>query len=51
MSVAAAGIETAAPVLSHRPWWRGKIVQTAGIVALMYLAYRAWALEYPWPLG
>lgn len=49
MSVAAAGIETAAPVLSHRPWWRGKIVQTAGIVALMYLAYRAWALEYPWP--
>jgi glycine betaine/proline transport system permease protein len=37
------------PVLSHRPWWRGRIVQTAGIVALMYLAYRAWALEYPWP--
>jgi len=37
------------PVLSHRPWWRGKLVQTAGIVALMYLAYRAWALEYPWP--
>src|SRR3990172_7923377 len=39
------------PVLSHRPWWRGKLVQTAGIVALMYLAYRAWALEYPWPQG
>ncbi len=38
-----------APVLSHRPWWRGRLVQTAGIVALMYLAYRAWALEYPWP--
>ena len=37
------------PVLSHRPWWRGKIVQTAGIVALMYVAYRLWALEYPWP--
>ena len=37
------------PVLSHRPWWRGKIVQSAGIVALMYLAYRAWQLEYPWP--
>ena len=40
---------TAAPVVSHRPWWQGKIVQTAGIVALMYLAYRAWRLEYPWP--
>ena len=37
------------PVLSHRPWWRGKIVQTACIVALMYVAYRLWALEYPWP--
>src|SRR3990172_659353 len=37
------------PVLSHRPWRRGKLVQTAGIVALMYLAYRAWALGYPWP--
>ena len=37
------------PVLSHRPWWRGKIVQTAAIVALMYVAYRLWALEYPWP--
>ena len=49
MSVAAAEITTAARVLSHRPWWRGKIVQTGGIVALMYLAYRAWQLEYPWP--
>ncbi|MBM2822922.1 MAG: choline transporter permease [Thermoleophilia bacterium] len=49
MSVAAAEIRTVTPVLSHRPWWRGKIVQTAGIVALMYLAYRAWQLEYPWP--
>ncbi len=38
-----------APVVSHGPWWRGRLVQTAGIVALMYLAYRAWALEYPWP--
>ena len=37
------------PVLSHRPWWRGKIVQTACIVALMYIAFRLWALEYPWP--
>jgi glycine betaine/proline transport system permease protein len=36
-------------VVSHRPWWRGKIVQVGAIVALMYLAYRAWRLEYAWP--
>jgi len=55
-------IEVAAPstpVLSHVPWWRGKIVQTAGIIALMYLAYRAWGvtvdengqevIRFPWP--
>ncbi len=40
---------SAGPVIIHRPWWRGKMVQTAGIVALMYIAYRAWQLEYPWP--
>ncbi|MBA2642819.1 MAG: ABC transporter permease subunit [Actinobacteria bacterium] len=40
---------TVAPVVSHIPWWRGKLVQVAGIVALMYVVYRAWALEYPWP--
>ena len=38
-----------APVVAHRPWWRGKLVQVAGIVALMYVAYRIWELEYPWP--
>jgi glycine betaine/proline transport system permease protein len=42
--------ETVAPkTVVHRPWWRGKLVRTTGIVALMYLAYRAWALEYAWP--
>src|SRR5262245_8404968 len=40
---------TTAPVVVHRPWWRGKIVQVAAIVALMYIAYRVWALDYPWP--
>ena len=40
---------TAAPNIVHRAWWRGRLVQVAGIVALMYVAYRAWALEYPWP--
>jgi glycine betaine/proline transport system permease protein len=39
----------AVPVLEHRPWWRGRFVQAAAIVGLMYLAYRAWRLEYPWP--
>jgi glycine betaine/proline transport system permease protein len=39
----------ATPAVSHVPWWRGKLVQVAGIVALMYLAYRGWKLEYPWP--
>ena len=49
MSVVAEAAAPITPVLSHLPWWRGKIVQTAGIVALMYLAYHAWQLEYPWP--
>ena len=38
-----------APALTHRPWWRGRLVQCASIVALMYVAYRIWDLEYPWP--
>jgi glycine betaine/proline transport system permease protein len=49
VSVAAETVTTAPPVVVHRPWWRGKIVQVAGIVALMYIAYRLWPLEYPWP--
>jgi glycine betaine/proline transport system permease protein len=38
-----------APVVAHRPWWRGKLVQVAAIVGLMFLAYRAWRLDYAWP--
>jgi glycine betaine/proline transport system permease protein len=48
-----------APVVVHRPWWRGKLVQVAGIVALMYVAYRIWGVtvdengnelaRFPWP--
>jgi glycine betaine/proline transport system permease protein len=38
-----------APVLSHRPWWRGKPVQVTLVAAGMWLAYRAFRLEYPWP--
>ena len=49
--MASVAAETAAstPTIVHRRWWRGKLVQVAGIVALMYVAYRAWGLEYPWP--
>ncbi len=49
MTTVAAERDAAAPVVSYRPWWRGKLVQVAGIVALMYVAYRVWALGYPWP--
>jgi glycine betaine/proline transport system permease protein len=38
-----------APVVSHVPLWRGKLVQVAAIVAVMWLAYRGWKAEYPWP--
>ena len=37
------------PVVSHIPWWRGKIVQVGAIIAVMWLAYRGWKSEYPWP--
>jgi glycine betaine/proline transport system permease protein len=39
----------AIPVVSHVPWWRGKIVQVGAIIAAMWLAYRGWKAEYPWP--
>ena len=39
----------AVPVVSHVPWWRGKIVQVGAIIAVMWLAYRGWKSEYPWP--
>ncbi len=48
-SIAAAETVAPSPVLAHRPWWRGKLVQVAGIVALMYVGYRLRPLEYPWP--
>jgi glycine betaine/proline transport system permease protein len=40
---------TSAPTVVHREWWRGRLVQITGIVALMYVAYRGWRLEYSWP--
>jgi glycine betaine/proline transport system permease protein len=42
-------VRTAAPAVTHVPWWRGKLVQVGAIVALMWLAYRGWKAEYPWP--
>jgi glycine betaine/proline transport system permease protein len=35
--------------VSHVPWWRGKLVQVGAIVGVMWLAYRGWEAEYPWP--
>jgi glycine betaine/proline transport system permease protein len=49
-TVAAEAVRPTATV-AHRPWWRGKLVQVGAIVALMYVAYRIWALEYSWPSG
>jgi glycine betaine/proline transport system permease protein len=49
MSTIVEAAPTAAPVVSHIPWWRGKIVQVGAIVAVMWLAYRGWRAEYPWP--
>ena len=49
MTTVAAERVRPARVVVHTPWWRGKPVQVAGIVALMYVAYRIWPLEYPWP--
>ena len=49
---------TPTPVVVHRPWWRGRIIQVAGIVALMYVGYRWGVTEdengvtvprFPWP--
>jgi glycine betaine/proline transport system permease protein len=51
MSGIAAETPVVAPVLSHRPWWRGKPVQVTLVAAGMWLAYRAFRLEYPWPAG
>ena len=39
----------AVPVVSHVPWWRGKIVQVGAVIAVMWLAYRGWKSEYAWP--
>jgi glycine betaine/proline transport system permease protein len=35
--------------VSHRPWYRGRIVQVALIVAVMVVVYRAVGGDFPWP--
>ena len=42
-------VPVAAPVLTHLPWWQGRLVKVAAIVGLMVLAYLAFSLDYPWP--
>ena len=37
------------PVISHRPWWRGKPVQVTLVAGAMWLTYKAFPLDYPWP--
>ena len=49
MTTAITEAPVVAPVVSHVPWWRGKLVQVGAIVAVMWLAYRGWNTEYPWP--
>ncbi len=48
MSVAT---EYVAPALAfdHRPWWRGRLVQSAAIVGAMLVAFFAWRNDFPWP--
>jgi len=38
-----------ASVVSHVPWWRGKLVQVGAIIGVMWLAYSGWKADYPWP--
>ena len=47
--VAAETTTVVSPVLSHRPWWRSTPIRVVVIVAGMWLGYRAFRLEYPWP--
>jgi glycine betaine/proline transport system permease protein len=40
---------TVVPGVSHRPWWKGRIVQVAVVVAVLVVVYRAFGGDYPWP--
>ena len=48
MSIAT-DLVTVVPGVSHRPWWRGRIVQVSVVVAAMVLVYRAFGGDHPWP--
>jgi len=45
----ATDLVTVSPGVRHRPWYRGRIVQVAVVVAAMVLVYRVIGGEYPWP--
>jgi glycine betaine/proline transport system permease protein len=49
MSVVSAAAAPTAPALTHRPWWRGRLVQVAVVVGVMVIVYRAVGDDYPWP--
>jgi glycine betaine/proline transport system permease protein len=48
-------VVTPSLVLEHRPWWRGRPLRVALIVATMIVAYQLWgkdadqAIRFPWP--
>jgi glycine betaine/proline transport system permease protein len=44
-------VPVSAPTLSHLPWWRGRPVKVAAIVAVMVVIYQVLALDYPWPVS
>ncbi|MGH3082699.1 MAG: ABC transporter permease [Gaiellaceae bacterium] len=49
MSVATEYVAPAVVVVEHRPWWRGRLVQSAAIVGAMLVGSFAWRNEFPWP--
>jgi glycine betaine/proline transport system permease protein len=37
------------PLVEHRPWWRSRVLQVGVIVLGMWIAYRGFKADYPWP--
>jgi glycine betaine/proline transport system permease protein len=35
--------------VTHRPWWRSRLLLSALVVAVWWVAYRALEGDYPWP--
>ena len=45
----ATDLVTVKPGISHKPWYRGRLVQVAVVLAAMVLVYRGVNGSYPWP--